>query len=131
MDPEALLRDAFDAYVRRDVDALMAFLTDDVELVPALDATIEGRPLVGRPGLELFFGRLEEMWTDFTIELGEVTIADDRVLALGHLHARAAGSGVEFDRPVAAICEMRQGKIARWTSYLEPEDALTLFRERA
>jgi len=60
MDPEELLRAALEAYVRRDVDATMEFLTDDVEVVPAIGAVVEGRVFRGREGVEQFYASLDE-----------------------------------------------------------------------
>jgi len=131
MDAGDVLRAAFEAYSRRDVDATMEHLTDDVEIVPALGAVIEGRSFVGRAGVEDFFASLNEMWSEFAIELGDLTVAGDRVLSLGRVRARAVGSGLSFDQPVASITELRDGRIARWSSYMDVERALTLFRETA
>jgi ketosteroid isomerase-like protein len=131
MDPEALLRAAFEAYSRRDVDEVMTFLTDDVEVIPAIGGVVEGRTFRGREGVEAFFASLDDMWREFQLDLGEVRVDGDRILTLGRVHASAIESGVPFDEQIASITELRDGKIARWETFLGYERALTLFRERA
>jgi taurine dehydrogenase small subunit len=128
MDHETVLRRAFDAYVRRDVDELMTYVTDDIEVIPAIGAIVEGRTFRGREGIEHFFASLQEMWRDFELELGDIRVEGDRILTLGTVHARAAESGVLFDERIASITEFRDGKISRWETFLGYEDALTLFR---
>ena len=128
MGPEELLRAAFDAYTRRDVDELMTYLTDDVELVPAIGAIVEGRVFTGREGVEQFFVSLDESWRDFVLDLGEIQVEGDRILTLGRVRAKAAESGLPFDEAIASITELRGGRISRWETFLGYEHALTLFR---
>ena len=51
-------------------------------------------------------------------------LGDDRVLAIGTIHIRSRGAGVETDVPVAGIATYREGKLSRWEDFRERRLAL-------
>ena len=46
------------------------------------------------------------------------------MLAWGHIHMRARGSGIETDIPTANILEFRDGKIVRFEDFGSKKKAL-------
>jgi limonene-1,2-epoxide hydrolase len=52
------------------------------------------------------------------VDLGE------RVLAWGHIHVRARGSGIETDIEVGGVYEFRDGKVVRWEDFGSKDKAL-------
>jgi hypothetical protein len=47
----------------------------------------------------------------------EVADLGEQVLAWGHIHVRARGSGIETDIETGDIFEFREGKIVRWEDF--------------
>src|SRR5262245_34931822 len=116
----ALARKAIDALNRRDFDAVLAFLSPDVEW----------EALEGVPGIaELYRGRagvrewIELMWANAEgvhIEIKQMTdLADDRVFVAVVVAARRKGSGVPFEWRTWQIVWFADGLITRrqvfWT----------------
>jgi ketosteroid isomerase-like protein len=70
----------FEAFNRRDLDALLAFMDDDVEAVPILVAMEGGYR--GHDGIRRWWGDLLDAFPDFTIEVLEVRARGDLTLAI-------------------------------------------------
>jgi len=116
----ALARKAIDALNRRDFDAVLAFLSPDVEWealegVPGIAELYRGRPGV-REWIELMWANAEGVH----IEIKQMTdLADDRVFVAVVVAARRKGSGVPFEWRTWQIVWFADGLITRrqvfWT----------------
>jgi ketosteroid isomerase-like protein len=113
-----------DAWNRRDLDWLRRNGTADFEFVPAVAATVEGGSVKGPEGLAHFFEEMDESWETFRIELEDFRLVGEAVLGHGRVIAKGRGSGLELDQPISSVMHIRDGKIARLQSYLDPEEAL-------
>jgi hypothetical protein len=51
-------------------------------------------------------------------------LEDDRVLVLGHIHARGRTSGAEVSSPIGHLFELREGRVLRGWAYPSHEQAL-------
>src|SRR6476619_3297041 len=95
-----------------DVDYVIRHTTEDVVIVAARSA-VEGA-FVGHEGVRKFFA---DNATNFDVFLGRYDdvrdIGEDRVLAIGTIHIRGRGAGVETDITVAGIATYRGGKLSR------------------
>jgi ketosteroid isomerase-like protein len=49
---------------------------------------------------------------------------DDRVVALVHQRASGQGSGVPVEMDLAAVYDLKHGRVIRIRNYLDPADAL-------
>ncbi len=118
------IRAGLAALNRRDVEAMLATLRADVELVPAR-AVLEGSVYRGHEGLRRWLEDMGEDWDDFRIDAYEARDLDEhRVLVVGRFHARGRSSGVMLDQPAAWVCEMDRGKVARMRFYADADAAL-------
>ena len=120
-DNVALARKAIDAHNRGDFDAMLAFLSPDVEW-----EALEGVPGIaelyrGRPGVREW---IELMWENAAegvhIEIKQMTdLGDDRVFIAVVLTARRRSSGVPFEWRTWQIVWFADGLISRrqvfWT----------------
>src|SRR6478736_6610886 len=108
---------------RGDVEWAVRHSTEDVVIVAARSA-VEGA-FVGHEGVRKFFA---DNATNFDVFLGRYDdvrdIGEDRVLAIGTIHIRGRGAGVETDIPAAGIATYRDGKLSRWEDFREPRAAL-------
>jgi ketosteroid isomerase-like protein len=117
-----LASQAFDAVNRRDLDALLALIDDDVEIVTRI-AVMEGG-LHGHDGMRRWWENMFTAFPDYYFEvvdvrdLGDVTLASLR--ALGH----GAGSDVPFEDLLWHASQWRRGKCIWWRAFETEAQAL-------
>ena len=119
-----LAREAYDAWMRGDFDAMETMVAEDLEFVPAVAAGVEGGSVRGRDEVLRFFENLDETWETFRVEPDEFRAVGGRVLMVGHVRAKGRGSGLELDQPMLSVVWFREGKIARMQSFLDEAAAL-------
>ena len=113
---------AIDAFNRRDLDAALALMDDDVEIASRIVA-IEGG-LRGHDGFRRWWQNWLDTWPDYTAEVvgvrdqGDATVATIR--ALGH----GAGSEVPFEDTVWQVWRWRAGKATAWGVFTDEDQAL-------
>jgi ketosteroid isomerase-like protein len=99
---------------------------------PNIEYVIVGGPTPGswqgRAAMARAAGDLFSVWDEHRTVVEEVRPLDDeRVLVLGHGGGRGKASGVELDAAqwqVAALYQVRDGKVIRSVVYLDRADAL-------
>ena len=120
-----LVRRAFDAFNRRDADALLSCFHADAEWRPAFaPGGMEGRTYVGHDGILKWLAEVSESWEKFELRDFNARPAGARVVVLGHIHARGRASGVEIDQGLGQVWEIEQGKAVRTTAYASQAEAL-------
>jgi ketosteroid isomerase-like protein len=120
-----VVREATDAFNRRELDTFGALLSPDVvwEVNPEL------------PGLrEVYRGRAEvrglqeellELGEGVHVELPRITeLSDDRVFTETVITGRGKGSGVPIDLHYWTVLWVEEGKIARRQVWMERDEAL-------
>ena len=108
---------------RGDVEYVVRNSTEDVVTIAARSA-VEG-PFVGHEGVRKFFADNAANFEAFQVRYDDVRDLDeDRVLAVGTIHIRGRGAGVETDVPSARIATYRDGKASRWEDFREGRAAL-------
>ncbi len=120
-----LVRRAFDAFNRRDADALLDCFHAESEWRPAISpGGMEGRTYNGHDGLREWLAEVAESWETFEARDFSARPAGETVVVLGYIHARGRASGVEIDRELAQVWEMEDGKALRATAYATHTEAL-------
>jgi ketosteroid isomerase-like protein len=118
-----LMRRGTAAMNRGDVGYWVRNSTHDVVIVAARSA-VEGS-FVGHEGVRQFFADNATNFEVFQVRLDDVRdLGEDRVLAIGTIHIRGRGAGVETDVPMAGIATYREGKLRRWEDFRERRAAL-------
>jgi ketosteroid isomerase-like protein len=116
-------RQAIDAINSGDIEAWLRFVDPDVTFEP-LRSPVQGA-YSGHRGLREWFADTVETFDSFRIDHADIRdLGDDRVLAIGTLHVRGKGSGIETDVPTAAIASFRDGGIVSFKDYGDPAAAL-------
>jgi len=116
-------REGIAAINRGDLEAALRLTDPEVTFEP-LRAPVEGA-YKGHDGIRAWFADTTESFEAFRIDHSEIRdLGDDRVLAIGALHVRGKGSGIETDVPSAAIVTFREGRMAALKDYAEREKAL-------
>jgi ketosteroid isomerase-like protein len=113
------VQDAYAAFGRGDIPALLTLLTDDVEWA------IPGPPDVlpyagtfrGREEVERFFTLLARAVEYEQFEARDFVAGGDGVVALGYEKGRARPTGRSFEGHWAMVFVVRAGRIAAFRSY--------------
>ena len=117
-----LVYQAADAFNRRDLDANLALMDDDVEAVPRA-ASIEGS-YHGHDGIRRFWKNLLDAFPDFTIEVVEVRDPGDLTLAALRLRSHGASSDVPSDETVWQVARWRREKCVWLRNFDTRDEAL-------
>jgi len=98
-----------DAFNRRDVDALDAFLAlcdPDIEFHSRLAELEGGRPYHGHEGVRSWWESVFALFADFSTEIEDVRDGEDSTVS----QIRQRGHGVASDAPI----DQRQWIVAKW-----------------
>jgi uncharacterized protein len=122
----AFAQAAWEAFNRRDFDALLDFVHPEIEWIPAQGpGGMEGSVYRGAEAFERWAREeLDELWSGFHAEDLEIRDLGERVLTLGRVRGRGRASGVEVDAEFAQLWELKDGRIARMEAFFTHADAL-------
>jgi ketosteroid isomerase-like protein len=114
---------AADALDRRDLDAYLALVDEDVEAVSRL-VRVDGG-FHGHDGIRRWWESLFDTWPDFTTQVIELrAIGDDLTLATVNLRGHGAGSDIPWEWTVWQVGRWRRGKCVWWASFDTQAEAL-------
>ena len=106
----AAVRAIYDAFARRDVEAALEHVADDIRFFPQGTAELLGRsePYTGKAGLREYFTDVGRVWDDLTLHAESVRTAGGGVIVFG----RVAGAidGQPFSSRAVWIWQVRDGK---------------------
>jgi ketosteroid isomerase-like protein len=107
---------------RGDVEGVLRIAADDIVMIAAR-SPVEGS-YRGHDGLRAWFADNAENFELFHVDIRELRDLGDRMLAIGTMHIRGRGSGVETDIITAGIAEFENGKLTKWEDFRERGAAL-------
>ena len=124
-----LIREGIDAFNRRDFDAALAALTDDITWERYLSRAEEDSPVVrGKAELRAVWESQVEA-VDLHIEPEDFIAAGDRVIVPSRMLARGAGSEIALEAPVTWVWTLGADGLATGVEAFETlEDALAAAR---
>jgi ketosteroid isomerase-like protein len=111
-----LVREAIDAYNRRDVEALVGLMAPDVDLRPPVSA-LRGVAYRGHDGIHQWLADLDESFARVRIEPLEFEDLGGLVLALTSFEVEGGESGLEFDSELGLLLEIGDGRIVSWKGH--------------
>ena len=118
----ALVRDAIDAYNRRDLAQLRLLMTEDIELRPPVSA-LTGRAYLGHGGIEEWLSDVDDSFSSAQIVVLDLTDYGDRVLALTEFVVEGAESRLPLGSELGLVCDVRDGRIASWLGFFNHAEA--------
>ena len=119
-----VIRQACAAGSNGDIESMVKSLDVDVELVP-FGAMMQGKSYRGHDGVrEWWSAEIEPNWAEFQTLPEEFRRVDDRILVFGQWIARGRTSGVHLHVAATWIVDVRDGKIVRWQTYTDRDEAL-------
>jgi uncharacterized protein len=119
----AVVAALFDAFARRDAEAMFELMTDDVVFEPASTEQVVREPYRGPEGIRRYLGDLARTWAEFRVTIHEYRGAGDRVLALGRVYAHSNNPVFISDSEIAFVWQLRDGRIVRGRTYTDPREA--------
>ena len=126
-----LVRRAYEAFNRGDIDGALAVLAPDFEYtpsgaIPGVTATYRGPE-----GFKRFVGWLLDQFDDVQFEINDVVGHDDDQLVFRHTNrGRGKRSGVETSWDVWQVWTLRDGQAVRGEGFTSREKALEAARLR-
>jgi ketosteroid isomerase-like protein len=122
---EDLVRKAWAAMSRGEIEATLPFCAEDIELIP-FGAALHNTVYRGHAGVLVWWqNEIDANWQSFQVFPEEFQqIGDQRLLVFGLWRARGRASEVELDIPATWIVRFADGKIAGWQTYTERNEAL-------
>ena len=118
---ESLYR-SFDAWRRRDLDAVLADAHRDVEIAPVMGPA--STTYRGHEGMRRFWDEIISTFPDFSPELLEARDLGDFVLGTVLIRGEGAGSHVPSEQTVWYATEWRDGKLLWYRAYESESEAL-------
>jgi ketosteroid isomerase-like protein len=121
-----IVRRAREAFNRRDLEALEEMSDPELEFVSALAAVDAGENTYRGPKTwASYFARMDETWDNWKVEdFRAIDAGEERVVAIFRLAGRGKSSGASVERTIGVAYWLRQGKLWRMRSYLDPGEAL-------
>ena len=91
-----VVRGLYDAFQRRDLDAMLAAISDDAELFFEGTARLAGRaePYRGHTGLREYLADVERIWDDLVLHATDYRAVPGSVIVMGHITGRRQGLDV-------------------------------------
>lgn len=116
-----VISEAFGAYSRGDLDAVLDRAHDDVVFVPVY---YDGAVFSGKAQVARFFRSVDDprqQWWPVTLDFEPV--GEDRVLVVGRIGILGTLDGAPLDLPVAWIFHVEDGLILRMVGFVNEREA--------
>jgi ketosteroid isomerase-like protein len=123
-----VVKDAYAAFGRRDIKALLGYMTDDIDWhffgPPELPMSGHRR---NQTEVAKFFEQVEQAWNFDTFEPKQFIVQDDTVVALGKYAGTAKPTGKKFGSEFAHIFTIRNGKVAKFREYTDTHNLVSAY----
>ena len=123
MTRQEVVQALFDAFNRRDVEAMVSHLDESVEIFP-LRAAVEDISYHGHDGARQFLADNTAIWDTMTVDVEEIRAAGDRSLVLGRMTGEGRVSGVRTELSAAWLVGFGEERINLVRTYADREAAL-------
>lgn len=109
-DDVAVVRAIYDAFERRDLDAALLHVADDVVFEPSGTARLTGRtePYRGHAGMREYFADAARVWDELTLHAEDIRVVAGSVIVFGHALGTVRGAPVR--RNVVWVWGVSEGK---------------------
>ena len=118
-----VVREAMQAFNRRDGAAFGVLLAPGAEIVPAR-AALEGTVYRGLDAPTQYYAAVDETWDDLSWQVEEIRDGGDWVIALGRIQGRGRGSGAVIDVRAGWVARFDDGLITNFHTYADRAKAL-------
>jgi ketosteroid isomerase-like protein len=124
---EALVERLFNAFNRRDADAIVALCSEEMEFVAVTgDEVGRPNPYRGQDGLREYLADVERVWEELLITPATVEPRGDRLLVCGRVYVRSRELGLR-DMPASWVWYLNEGLFVRGEVFADPDLAIAHF----
>lgn len=117
-----LMRQAFDAFNRRDLEGLLSLLHPDVR-VRSLMTEAERAVYEGHQGVREWYAAVFDVFPDWSPRIREIHEVEGRAIIPFDVTATATGSGVRIEQSYWAAVRVRDGAIDFFGFFRSEDDA--------
>jgi ketosteroid isomerase-like protein len=119
-----LARQVMDALSQRDLSRLISVADPEVEWRSFFAIGESGGVYRGQDGTRQYMSDLSDAWEVGRADVDDELAVGDIALLVGRIHYRGKASGVENETPVGWVLRFRDGKLASFRAFRDPEEAL-------
>jgi ketosteroid isomerase-like protein len=120
---------AYEAFQRADIPAVLNQLADDVEwILPTVDNISFTGARRGRAQVAEFFSSLAQQQDVIRFEPKEFIASDDRVVALGSYEWKVKSTGRTWRSEFVHIFTIREGRVVRFQELLDTAAAAAAYK---
>jgi ketosteroid isomerase-like protein len=112
-----------EAFNRREGEAFDHFLASDAEVVP-VRAALEGTTYRGPNAGTQYCTAVDRSWKNLNWEVEEIRDGGDWTLALGHIRGEGRDSGAAIDAKAGWLANFSDGRITKFQTFANRDDAL-------
>jgi uncharacterized protein len=128
-DEVRVLVEGYEAWNRREPDALGDLLDPEMEWQPGFGALEEGVHR-GADGFREFVASWMESFDDFHIRPELLIQAGDAIVVIAHQRGRGRGSGIVLESQVVHVWTIREGVAVRWWGPRTRDEAIDALGDR-
>ena len=125
-----IVKDAYAAFLRGDVEGIVGLVTDDVEWegVKGTEGVLpQSGVRRGKDGVRLFFAQVNDTIAFERFELKQYIASDAAVVALGYYAGKAKATGNSMGSDWVMVFEFRDGRIARFREFTDSAAVVRAF----
>lgn len=112
-----VVREAYDAFGRGDIPAVLERVADDVQWDVA-EVLVQGGSWSGRDGVGQFFQQLGEKYEELSIDIHDLVDGGDQVVGIGVGRGKRRGGG-DAEYGFAHAFTVGDGKVTRFREYAD------------
>lgn len=125
---EEFVRRFFEDVGNHNVEALLARLTPEFEMVVPAGMGVEPRTYRGPAGFRSWLDSFSEIMEEIRVESPEFISVGNRVIAPHTLHARGRGTGINTEQYAVHVWHLRDGKAKMLEVFATLDEALEAAR---
>ena len=111
-----------DAFRRRDLEAFIDYMDPEIEFT-SLVLEVEGT-YRGHEGIRSWWNDILAVFPDWQPQVEDAREVGDRVLLRVRAEGAGTGSGIDVDRVIWQVAEVRDGRLRAWRFFRTEQEAL-------
>ena len=114
-----IVQDAYAAFGRRDINALLGYMTPDIDWQMFGTELPTSGLRHNQAEVKKFFEQVEQAWNFERFEPRTFIVQGDTVVALGYYSGTAKSTGKKFAADWAHVFWIKNGKVAKFREYTD------------
>jgi ketosteroid isomerase-like protein len=124
---EERIRGLYERFTRGDIDSAVELVDPDIVVIDAPELP-GGRTYRGRADVAGALRELHEMFGGPVVEIQDLRVGPERVLALLRVHGRGQSGGVPLDADLAHVFRIRENSVVEMLVFLDHATALAEYQ---